>query len=96
MIVGTLIVKLTPSEIAATVGAVVAVSVVLQVTPRRVLAAAVEVILILLLVCAAAVLTVQVPALALVAQEKAPAGAAAQATMLGFAAEPTAEQFWFV
>jgi hypothetical protein len=45
------------------------------------------------LVVTAVVFTWQVPADALVAQEKAPAGAAVQAAIEGLAALPAAEQF---
>lgn len=85
-------VKLVPVEIDARRGAVGTSAVVLHVTLRRVPAAAVGVITMSLLAVTAVVLTTQVPALAFVAQEKAPVTAAPQATSDGLAALPAAEQ----
>lgn len=86
-----LIVKLTPLEIEArgTAGTTVGV---VQVTPKRVLAELVGVIVISLLVPAAVVEITHVPVLAALSQEKAPSGDAPQATREGFAAEPVPEQ----
>src|SRR5882724_11627951 len=65
---------------------------VLQVTPRRVPSVSSSCTKIWLIVVTAVVLTVHVAPVALVAQEKEPAGAAGQDATLGLAAVPTAAQ----
>jgi hypothetical protein len=91
-----LIVKLTPFEIEAMRGAVGASAVVLHVTESRVPAEAVGEILMLEFVVTAVVEMTQVAPEAATSQENAPDGAAEQATRLGLAAVPAAEQFVFV
>lgn len=91
-----LIVKLVALTIPARRGAARPVSaVVLQVTDSRVPTTVDPVgwMRMSLLVVTAVVATVQVPVEAFVAQEKAPAGAAPQATSDGLAPDPATEQF---
>lgn len=90
---GSVTVKLTPVDLAETNGAVEARIVALQVTESRVLSEVVCCTNTWLLAVMAVVLTTQVPVEALVAHEKAPAGAAVHATADGFAAVPAAAQF---
>ena len=91
-----LMVKLVAATFADKRIAGVTVGAVLQVTPMGVPSAADSCTMIVELAVTAVVLTVQVPALALVAQEKAPAGAAEQDATEGLAAVPVAAQRVFV
>ena len=93
MIVDILIVKLTPVDFDATMLAGGTVGDVLQVTLKRVPSLTVGTTKISLLAVTAVVLITHVPVLAVVAQENAPAAAAAHATSEGFAPVPTAAQF---
>ena len=93
VILGRLIVKLVPTDFAATIIAGGAVGAVLQVTPSLVLSFATGVTRITLLAVTAVSLITQVPADAVAEQENAPAIAEPQATSDGEAFVPAAAQF---
>jgi hypothetical protein len=86
-------VKLVPADLESKIGTVPTVTEVLQVTLNRVPSDSLRVTKISLLAVTAVSLTTQVAADAVAEQEKAPAGAAVQATKEGDAAVPTAAQF---